>query len=118
MAVFNKTKPVPEHEAEGEIEQIYYDIRQTLRITGVPQMFCLWAGYRRFLPLVWDALRPTAESRAFEAASDRLRAMAVRVAEPLGMIDQPGTVWEHLFIFLGGRRPYERPGEVRPPRAA
>lgn len=36
MTIFTKTKPIPEQEAAGEIERIYYEIRQTLRVTGVP----------------------------------------------------------------------------------
>jgi len=83
MAIFNKTKPVPEHEAEGETERIYYEIRQTLRATGVPQLFCSWAGHGRFLPLVWSVLQPNAETRAFEEASDRLRAETARWIKPI-----------------------------------
>ncbi|MDC4223944.1 MAG: hypothetical protein MPW15_06870 [Candidatus Manganitrophus sp.] len=83
MAIFNKTKPIQEYEAEGETERIYYEIRQTLRVSGVPQLFCSWAGHGRFLPLVWNALQPNAETRAFEEASDRLRAEAARLIKPM-----------------------------------
>jgi hypothetical protein len=83
MAIFNKTKPTQEYEAEGETERIYYEIRQTLRSTGVPHLFCSWAGHGKFLPLAWSALQPNAETRAFEDASDRLRAEAARLLKPV-----------------------------------
>lgn len=83
MAIFNKTKPIPEQESAGETERIYHEIRQTLRSTGVPQLFCSWAGYGKFLPLVWSALRPNAETRLYEEASDRLRAEGARLIKPM-----------------------------------
>ncbi len=92
MAIFNRVKPIPEHEAEGEIERVYHEIRQTLRVTGTPQMFRHWAAYGTFLPMVWEAFRSNAESRAFEAASDRLRAEAARSVAPLGKPNVPARV--------------------------
>lgn len=86
MAIFSKTKPIQEYEAEGETERIYYEIRQTLRSTGVPDPFCSWAGHGKFLPLAWSALQPNAETRAFEEASDRLRAEAARLLKPMEKI--------------------------------
>lgn len=83
MAIFKKMKPIQEYEAEGETERIYYEIRQTLRVTGVPQLFCNWAGHGPFLPLVWNALQPNAETRLYEEASDRLRAEAARLIKPM-----------------------------------
>lgn len=79
MAIFNKTKPIPEQEAVGETERIYYEIRQILRSTGVPQLFCSWAGHGQFLPLVWSILQPNAGTRLYEEASDRLRAEGARL---------------------------------------
>ncbi len=83
MAIFKKTKPIPEQEAVGETERIYYEIRQTLRATGVPQVFCSWAGHGQFLPLVWSALQSNAETRLYEDASDRLRVKAARLIKPM-----------------------------------
>ena len=84
MAVFSKGKPIPEHEAEGGIGRIYYEIRQILRITGIPPLFCNWAACGKFLPLFWDAFQPNAETRVFEEAADRHRAEAARLVEPFG----------------------------------
>ena len=35
MLGLGKKKPVAEHEAEGEIERVYHEIRQVLSVTGV-----------------------------------------------------------------------------------
>lgn len=83
---FGKSSPVAEHEAEGEIERVYHEIRQTLRVTGVNLLFRKWAG-DGLLPVIWKALRPGVETRAFERAADRLRVEAAQAAlalEPLG----------------------------------
>lgn len=76
-----------EHEATGEIERVYHEIRQVLRVTGVNLNLRTWATFGRFLPSVWDALRPNLETRAFEDASDRVRAEAVAAAEKLPRLD-------------------------------
>src|SRR5918995_6036833 len=77
-------KPVGEHEATGEIERVYHEIRQILRVSGVNLNFRTWAGYGKFLPLMWDAIRPNLETRIYENAADRVRADAVRIAGQLG----------------------------------
>lgn len=83
----SKPKPVAEHEARGEIERVYHEIRQVLRVTGVNLNFRTWAGYETFLPAMWDAVRPNAETRAFEDAADRVRAEAAGAAETLGRLN-------------------------------
>lgn len=35
MFGLSKPKQVEEHEAAGEIERIYHEIRETLRVTGI-----------------------------------------------------------------------------------
>lgn len=87
MLGLGKPKPVAEHEAEGEIERVYHEIRQTLRVTGVNLNFRTWAAFDKFLPAMWDAMRPNAETQAFEDAADHVRADAVRAAEKLGRLD-------------------------------
>src|SRR5690242_6999990 len=79
-----KPKPVSERAAEGEIERVYYEIKQVLRVTGVNLNFRTWAGYGNWLPSMWDAMGPNAGSRAFEHAADLVRADALRLAENLG----------------------------------
>jgi hypothetical protein len=83
--------PVDEQAATGVIARIYHDIRQTLRVSGVNLNFRTWAGFDRFLPLMWDAMRDVAASGAFEAAGDAVRAQAARLAAelpPLGVATQ------------------------------
>lgn len=86
MLGFGKSKPVAEHEADGEIEQVYHEIRQVLRISGVSLNFRTWAGFGNFLPTLWDAVRENAGTRAFESAADRLRDEAVHAAQHLPRI--------------------------------
>lgn len=83
----SKPKPIPEHEAEGEIEQIYHEIRQVLRVTGVNLNFRTWAGFDKFFPIMWRAMRPNLETRAFEHASDRVRAQAAEAAVSIGKVN-------------------------------
>lgn len=87
MLGLGKPKPVAEHEAEGDIERVYHEIKQTLRVTGVNLNFRTWAGYGEFLPAMWDATRPNAETRAFEEGADRIREQAARAAASLGRLD-------------------------------
>lgn len=87
MLGFGKPKQVTEYEAEGEIERVFHEIKQTLRVTGINLNFRTWAGYEKFFPAMWDAVRPNAGTRAFEAAADRVRAEAVRAARQLGLLD-------------------------------
>lgn len=85
MSTAKNGKPVPEHRASGETERIYHEVRQSLRVTGVPLSLQDWAGYRSF-PLLWEAVRPNVETRAFEEAANRLRQEAVGAADHLGRL--------------------------------
>jgi len=89
MFGFDKHKPIAEHEASGEIERVYHEIKQTLRVTGVNLNFRSWAGFDQFLPLIWDTLRPSVETREFELAADQIRGEAAHVAESLGPLNVP-----------------------------
>jgi hypothetical protein len=75
-----KHAPIAEHEATGDIERTYHDIRQVLRVSGVDVTLGVWAGFERSFPLFWDAVRENACSHAFERAADELRAAGVRAA--------------------------------------
>ena len=92
MLGFGKNKPVAEHEAEGEIERVYHEIRQVLRVTGVNLNLRTWATFEKFLPAVWDALRPNLETRVFESAADRIRGEAVSAAASLSRLDAIAAV--------------------------
>jgi hypothetical protein len=92
MLRFSKTKHVDEYEARGDIERVYHEIRQTLRVTGVNLNFRTWARYEKFFPLMWDVIQPNLETRPFENAADSVRAEAVRFAERLGRLDAASSV--------------------------
>lgn len=92
MFGLGKPKQVAETEADGEIERVYHEIKQSLRVTGVSLNFRTWAGYEKFFPVMWDAMRPTVETRAFEEAADQVRAEAARAAETLGRLDAASQV--------------------------
>ncbi len=76
----SKTEPVAEHEASDEIDRVYHDIRQVMRVSGINLNFRTWAAFGRSFPLLWEAIRENAGTYAFEDAADRLRADAVRGA--------------------------------------
>lgn len=90
MWPLSSSKPIAEYEASDDIDEIYHDIRQTLRVTGVNLLFRSLAGYRHALPTIWSAVAPVVSTRDFEQAADRLRAKAVELAssmERLGVSD-------------------------------
>ncbi|MFP2928195.1 halocarboxylic acid dehydrogenase DehI family protein [Pyxidicoccus sp. 3LG] len=83
-------RQVSEREAEGDIERIYHELRQVLRVTGVDVSLRTWAAFPRFFTAMWEALMPNIETRAFEEAADGLRDEAQEVAagwEELGAWD-------------------------------
>lgn len=84
---FGKPSPVKETEADGEIERVYHEIKQSMRVSGINLNFRTWAGFENFFPLMWDAMRPLVETRAFENAGDRIRSESVSLAEKLVKID-------------------------------
>lgn len=75
---------IEEHEAPRELERIFFEIRQVLRLTGVDVVFRAWAAHERLLRRVWDEMRPNAQSRAFEEAADEVRRQAVQSANAFG----------------------------------
>jgi hypothetical protein len=92
MPGLGKPQQVAEHEAEGDIARIYHEIKQSLRVTGINLNFRTWAGYSKFFPAMWAAVRPNVETRAFENAADRLRAEAVHAADALGRLEAASRV--------------------------
>ena len=92
MFGLNKHVPVAEHEAAGEIERVYHDIRQVLRVSGVNLNFRTWAAFEKSFPLAWTALRDNAGTYAFEQAADELRAEAVRSALQMPRIGATAAV--------------------------
>lgn len=75
---------VREGEAPAELASTYRDIRQCLRSTYVPLLFRVLGPHPSLLKRVWKQLRPNIVSRAFEEASDDLRAHLATAAVNLG----------------------------------
>lgn len=96
-----KPKPVKETEATGEIERVYHEIKQSMRVSGINLNFRTWASFDKFFPAMWDAMRPLVETRAFEDAADRIRAASVEMAEDLGALNARSQ------INLGESRQYQ-----------
>ena len=69
-----------------DVDSILHDVRQTLRVSGVGLNFSVWAKQGALLPVLWRAIKPNAETRGFEQASDRLRALGVHYASRLGRL--------------------------------
>jgi pimeloyl-ACP methyl ester carboxylesterase len=74
-------EPVPEFKAEGDIQRVYHEIRQSLQVTGVNLNFRTWAAFDKFLPALWDELRPNVETTLFADAARQIREQALQAAE-------------------------------------
>lgn len=87
-----KNHPIPEEEADKELDGIFHEIKQVFRVTGVNLNFRTWATYSKFFLVLWKSIRPVAETRLFEESSDHIRALAVRLAEKLPRLDAATSV--------------------------
>jgi hypothetical protein len=88
-----RPKPISERSATGDTERVYHEIKQTLRVTGVPLNFRTFAGYDNILPLFWDELHANLQTREFENSADLIRARAAQSAASLLPIHaQPRTM--------------------------
>jgi len=99
-------RQVSEHEAHGEVERVLYEMKQTLRVTGLDVTVRTWAGFERFLVGMWEAMGPNTETRAFESAADEVRARAVEAAERLGRLG----AWD--AVVLGESQRYHVRGAL------
>jgi len=77
MLKHSRPKPIGEQEAKSEIERVYHEIMQTMRVTGVNLNFRTWASWENFLPPLWYAMRPIVGTLAFEQAGDEVRKRTV-----------------------------------------
>lgn len=92
MWPLSSSKPIAEYDASDEVDEIYHDIRQTLRVTGVNLLFRSLAGYRHALPTIWPAVPPVVSARAFEQAADHVRARAVDLASSMERLNVSDSV--------------------------
>lgn len=65
-----------EADASGRTLEIFQEIKAALGVPHVNLIFQAYAVYPRFLDLMWQKLRPAAETREFFQHADRLRAEA------------------------------------------
>lgn len=72
----HKLKLVPENQAQGRVKEIYREIRDSLGVPQVSDVYKALGAYPAFLNLHWKALRPITESQQFFALGERLRADA------------------------------------------
>ncbi len=101
-----KPKQVSEREASGGVERVLYEMRQTLRVTGLDVAARTWAGFERFVVAMWEAMGPNAETRAFESAADEVRAEAVEAVVRLGRLG----AWD--AVDLGESQRYHLKGAL------
>jgi hypothetical protein len=98
MAWKRRKKPqmVPEIGAPGEVQAIYTEIRNTLRVPQIDIFFEIFAGYPGFLPAFWESARPVVKTAEFFEFAQRTGAEAyTRVhsyltVPALGMRGKPG----------------------------
>lgn len=93
-----KLRLVPETSAEGEILEIYAEIKQTLGIPYINPMFQAYAAYPAYFRLLWRALQPALETREFFSAAQRIAAESyTRVHNYLSVPDLNRKVKEMDF---------------------
>jgi hypothetical protein len=68
---------------EMDMEFLFHDITQTLRVSGVNLIFRQLANYPDFLQKVWNILKPGLVTQEFEAMADVIRNEAVELASLL-----------------------------------
>lgn len=92
-------RPVGEREATGDLELIYHEVRQVLRVPGVSVCIRALAGEPRWFASLWTELGPILETTSFEASSDLLRIASVELAS--GLVDAFGPVEARARAGLG-----------------
>ncbi|MBA4149054.1 MAG: hypothetical protein H0X66_13135 [Verrucomicrobia bacterium] len=99
--MIGKPNEIKEFEARDEIERVFHEIRQVLRVSGVNLNFRTWASFEKFLPAMWDDFRPNAETHNFERAADEIRQQAVESADALPKLNALDG------LELGGSRSWQ-----------
>lgn len=93
-----KLRLVPESEAQGEVLEIYSEIKHALGLPYVNPMFQALGAYPEFFRVFWNALRPDLESREFFLLAQRISAEAyTRVHNYLNVPDLRRKVEELGF---------------------
>lgn len=92
MDLIPKLAEIVPDQADERIRPIYEDIQRTLRVPFVNFIFRSLANYPDYFESAWGHLAPVLRTRAFETASDELRARALLEPVP----DASGADWETL----------------------
>ncbi len=74
-------KFVDERDAKGEVFATYHDIKDTLGVQLVPDMFRLLGAYPKLLKNVWPMLKSFVETREFEERAGELRESTMLLAD-------------------------------------
>lgn len=82
MTASRKFPQVEHADAAGELQEIYGDIRATLRVAWVAFACRVLATFPGYLPLAWRAAKPNFATRYTERAADELRALALLPGPP------------------------------------
>lgn len=101
-----RQRQLREREASCEVERVFYEAREVLRVTGVDVALRAWAAHERFLVALWARVAPNLETRAFEEAADAVREEALAAAGGLG----PLGAWE--AVRLGESQRFHARGTV------
>lgn len=67
---------VPESEAQGQVLEIYQEIKAALGVPSVGLLFQAYGPYPKFLELHWQAIKPMLGTAEFFQFAERLRAEA------------------------------------------
>jgi hypothetical protein len=66
MWPLSSSEPIAEYEASDEIDEIYHDIRQTLRVTGINLIFRVLATFPHAQTTIWQMLSPVVSMRVLK----------------------------------------------------
>ncbi len=93
-----KLRLVPESEAQGEVLEIYHEIKHALGLPYINPMFQALGSYPKFLRIFWNALRDDLETREFFLLAQRIAAESyTRVHNYLNVPDLSRKVEELGF---------------------
>jgi Halocarboxylic acid dehydrogenase DehI len=93
-----KLRLVPESEAHGDVQQIYFEIKEALGLPYVNPMFQAMGAYPEFFRIFWNALRSDLETREFFSLAQRIAAESyTRVHNYLNVPDLSRRIEEMGF---------------------
>jgi hypothetical protein len=78
--VLEQIRLVEDDQAQGRVRAIYHDIKRTMAVPVVGDIFRAFAAFPSFLEVVWWEVKPLVGSEAFEGLADRIRAHALACA--------------------------------------